>query len=991
MTKPILCLAAVVAFGSLPTALAFDVIEGSVIEFTSPDDLLFDPGTVVIAVDTYGNTDSVVNGVNFFTDRAGLGAAVTGEGIVSSNGVTVTTGLVNQIDNWSGAAGGPSFTGGTPGSAANLSEIMRDIRWADAGSGQTVTVTVNGLDAGATYNIQLLFNEGAARDRRYDIAVNGALAVDDFDSEGGDSVWSPSNSFAYSGDFDADANGDISIVMGREPLPGDPNNTPFTGADNNAILQGVIIHSNCPPTAAEDITLAYLNPDGGVAPGAGIGDSVGTLASVDCNGGTHSYALVGGAGDTDNNLFLVDGNQLRVNADLSGRIGDTLSVRIESTDNTALAFAKELSVLVLGDTDGDTLVDSWELSPDWDTPVADLTVLDGSLNGPGPGSGTGDFDGDGSPDAAEEDNGTDPTNPDSDGDGLLDSVETNTGTFVDSDDTGTDPRNPDTDGDNVDDGSEVNGAHPSDPHLIDTDGDGLSDEEEVTAGADGFITDPSTGDTDGDGIVDSSDSHPTDPALPEQGDTFAIEYYGPDDLFITGDPELDPGKVVIAVNSFGNNDSDVNGVTFYTDRFGLGSAATEEGTVELDGVRVTSTAVNSIDNWSSPPPNFGATPSGSNLAEILHDIRWTPAPQPVTINIEGLDPDAGYIVDLLTNEGLDRNRFWDVEINGILEFDNYSSEGDASLGHVYGPDRSHGLRSRVRANAQGGINVIFQQDLGGNPPLPTDNNPILSGIIVRTAAPASKERMYVRRADNGDLELIWNSKLGRVYDIRSTNDPVANPDPTTWDVILSDIGPTPPLNMVNIPFPDDSERFYVYEEKPAPPFFFDDLESDPNVAGWSTGVDDAGGETLWEWGPPSEGGVGPVGGAGGSANCFGTNLAGEHGFDADVWLRSPPIDLSGAGISGAILRMQQFKDIEAPSPDLFDYGIIRVLRAADLAQLGADVANDITGLSTDWEDYEASLPVEAVGETIVLEFRFLSDDVQNFTGWYIDDVAIVLE
>ena len=976
---------------SVGSASAFTVITGNVTEFTSPDDLLFDPSLSVIAVDTYGNTDSAVNGVTFFTDRAGLGAAVTGEGIVSSNGVTVTTGLVNQIDNWSGGAGGPSFTGGTPGSAANLSEIMRDIRWADAGSGQTVTVTVNGLDAGATYNIQLLFNEGAARDRRYDIAVNGALAVDDFDSEGGDSVWSPSNSFAYSGDFDADANGDISIVMGREPLPGDPNNTPFTGADNNAILQGVIIHSNCPPTAAEDITLAYLNPDGGVAPGAGIGDSVGTLASVDCNGGTHSYALVGGAGDTDNNLFLVDGNQLRVNADLSGRIGDTLSVRIESTDNTALAFAKELSVLVLGDTDGDTLVDSWELSPDWDTPVADLTVLDGSLNGPGPGSGTGDFDGDGSPDAAEEDNGTDPTNPDSDGDGLLDSVETNTGTFVDSDDTGTDPRNPDTDGDNVDDGSEVNGAHPSDPHLIDTDGDGLSDEEEVTAGADGFITDPSTGDTDGDGIVDSSDSHPTDPALPEQGDTFAIEYYGPDDLFITGDPELDPGKVVIAVNSFGNNDSDVNGVTFYTDRFGLGSAATEEGTVELDGVRVTSTAVNSIDNWSSPPPNFGATPSGSNLAEILHDIRWTPAPQPVTINIEGLDPDAGYIVDLLTNEGLDRNRFWDVEINGILEFDNYSSEGDASLGHVYGPDRSHGLRSRVRANAQGGINVIFQQDLGGNPPLPTDNNPILSGIIVRTAAPASKERMYVRRADNGDLELIWNSKLGRVYDIRSTNDPVANPDPTTWDVILSDIGPTPPLNMVNIPFPDDSERFYVYEEKPAPPFFFDDLESDPNVAGWSTGVDDAGGETLWEWGPPSEGGVGPVGGAGGSANCFGTNLAGEHGFDADVWLRSPPIDLSGAGISGAILRMQQFKDIEAPSPDLFDYGIIRVLRAADLAQLGADVANDITGLSTDWEDYEASLPVEAVGETIVLEFRFLSDDVQNFTGWYIDDVAIVLE
>ena len=258
MTKPILCLAAVFALGSLPTALAFDVIEGSVIEFTSPDDLLFDPGTVVIAVDTYGNTDSAVNGVTFFTDRAGLGAAVTGEGIVSSNGVTVTTGLVNQIDNWSGGAGGPSFTGGTPGSAANLSEIMRDIRWANGAAGQTVTVTVNGLDAGATYNIQLLFNEGADRDRRYDIGVNGVLAVDDFSSEGGDSVWSPSNSFAYSGDFAANGSGELNIVLGREPLPGDPNNTPFTGADNNAILQGIVLHQIPEPSSSALIGLGLI-------------------------------------------------------------------------------------------------------------------------------------------------------------------------------------------------------------------------------------------------------------------------------------------------------------------------------------------------------------------------------------------------------------------------------------------------------------------------------------------------------------------------------------------------------------------------------------------------------------------------------------------------------------------------------------------------------------------------------------------------------------
>ena len=109
-------------------------------------------------------------------------------------------------------------------------------------------------------------NEGADRDRRWDIAVNGALVVDDFDSEGGDSFWSPANSFAYAGEFDASLAGTIDVVMGREPFPADPNNTASLGGDNNAILQGIIVHNSCPPTAPEDILLAYVDADGGIPP-----------------------------------------------------------------------------------------------------------------------------------------------------------------------------------------------------------------------------------------------------------------------------------------------------------------------------------------------------------------------------------------------------------------------------------------------------------------------------------------------------------------------------------------------------------------------------------------------------------------------------------------------------------------------------------------------------------------------------------------------------
>ncbi|MFP6885662.1 MAG: LamG-like jellyroll fold domain-containing protein, partial [Roseibacillus sp.] len=149
------------------------------------------------------------------------------------------------------------------------------------------------------------------------------------------------------------------------------------------------------------------------------------------------------------------------------------------------------------DDDNDTLRDNWEQARAGNLTDLDGTAWDGNGVTPGPGAGTGDFDGDGRSDLQEYDDRTDPTNVDTDGDGIADGAETNTGTFVNASDTGTSPNN------------------------ADTDGDGLSDGEEITEGADGFITNPTDNDTDGDQIQDGSDSHPTDPTLPEKGDFFA--------------------------------------------------------------------------------------------------------------------------------------------------------------------------------------------------------------------------------------------------------------------------------------------------------------------------------------------------------------------------------------------------------------------------------------------------------------------------------------
>ena len=82
---------------------AFEVLNGEIIEITGPDDLELDPSNTVLAVDVFGNGDSVINDVEFFTDRAGLGAQVTGEGIVEKDGVSITTTATNTIDNWANA------------------------------------------------------------------------------------------------------------------------------------------------------------------------------------------------------------------------------------------------------------------------------------------------------------------------------------------------------------------------------------------------------------------------------------------------------------------------------------------------------------------------------------------------------------------------------------------------------------------------------------------------------------------------------------------------------------------------------------------------------------------------------------------------------------------------------------------------------------------------------------------------------------------------
>ncbi len=148
----------------------------------------------------------------------------------------------------------------------------------------------------------------------------------------------------------------------------------------------------------------------------------------------------------------------------------------------ALGFPEEAvideggSIIVSGDSDGDTLADWWELTH--------FENLDGD--------GEADPDSDGLVNRLEILWGSDPNVADSDNDSVQDGDEVNV--------HGSHPLKEDSDGDGLTDPQEINGATPSHPALVDSDGDGLDDKQEIDGG-----TNPALADSDADGYPDAEE------------------------------------------------------------------------------------------------------------------------------------------------------------------------------------------------------------------------------------------------------------------------------------------------------------------------------------------------------------------------------------------------------------------------------------------------------------------------------------------------------
>lgn len=679
------------------------------------------------------------------------------------------------------------------------------------------------------------------------------------------------------------------------------------------------------------------------------------------------------------------------------------------------------------DSDNDMLLDSWELAN-----FGDLTTSDGT--------GDNDTDGgaDGLTDLEEHDAGTDPNDSDTDDDGLSDGDEINTHM--------TNPRQSDSDGDGLSDGDEVN-IHQSNPNDPDSDGDGLTDGEEVnTHGSNPNLVN-TDGDafTDFEEVTARPPTSPTDPNdFPMPGEIALLAYYPFEGDFIDASGNgfdaaagQNPGEVSFQPG-FRGQGADIND----PDASGGGNTG---GTIDLPiDANPGSLAAVTFGGWVNLETNNGfpgfmaidnggwdrgmhlnanawGIASGGNTASVApatvgewqyvvgtfdnndnEAILYVGDADPLTpTTISGTRPDAGADPgELVIEVGRYDNQDLDALVDDLFVFNGALTVHEVNAirnlrlsGLDLSPLDAAALFALYRAGNSGeagGINwspvagldntnpgQVF--DAGGNVSV------VLDGVGNGMRA-SSRLRMNIIREANGTLTIDWDSQTGKLYNLRSSADPLSAV-PTAWPIHGGnlDIEATPPTNMLNIPMPGDPLTLFIIEEFSPPPVVVYTENFDAGDGGWTQGVDDGNSFTIWGWGAPAV--AGPLA-ANSAPNCWGTNIDDNYEFDAKIWLRSPSIDLTAA--AEATLSFFEFRDIEDPAGGThFDFGTVSILDASDDSVIEV-VRTEIDGVKLDWSKSVMKLPASAAGKTIKLEFRFESDNINNLAGWYLDDIEVTV-
>lgn len=622
------------------------------------------------------------------------------------------------------------------------------------------------------------------------------------------------------------------------------------------------------------------------------------------------------------------------------------------------------------DTDDDGLDDFWEL-----THFGNLAQ-----------DGAGDPDEDGLSNSEELEAGTLPSNKDTDRDGLDDGAEIAT--------HGTDPLNADTDGDGVSDGAEVaTGTDPTDAasvpkppaapllafydfesELEDASGNGntasaAQNPDEVTF-IDGFrgqgadINDPTEGENNSGGTINIPvDANPD--ALPDVtfGGWINVEAFEFDGFMAIDNGGWDRGITVNAQDSnafgiaSGAGPTNVGEITPGEWQYVVGTFSDASGLATLyvgsaeESMQTTETAVTDDLGRSPGEPEIEiGRYDNQDLDAIVDDIF-----------VFGGALDAHH-VNALRNLRLSAIDYSPGQVAQLFELFADNSAGSID-GFLWSPV------SELAADVPGEV-----VDIGGAFTVVLDDvgNGMLSG-----AAPRFEITSMVRMLDPASVILTWNSRQGRVYAVD------VSADLSTWTEIVAALPPAGDQTSHTDPSADiatTTERYYRVREDVPPPLFVEDFES--GAPDWTVGIIETFSETgtTWELGTPDNNG--PAAAFSGTA-VYGTDLDANYEDGTGIYLRSPVIDLTGAGRTR--LEFQYFM---AAGDE--EGGRLNVLEANGTAILpGLKLYIGPGGNTGDWTSESIRLP--DLDRPVIFEFELLSgadDDPINRAGWFIDDLVV---